>query len=144
MSLKVPFLAIRFYSPELLEQIARKGTLRDIAGVPEDVRRVYVTDWDIAPEWHVRMQAAFQKYTDNSVSKTVNLPAEATPDDIRRIYVMAHELKCKGITVYRYGSKKQQVLTLGGEAPGETAEPTAFVTVESEYAGGCPTGTCPF
>jgi len=134
----------RFYSPELLEQIARKGTLRDIAGVPEDVRRVYVTDWDIAPEWHVRIQAAFQKYTDNSVSKTVNLPAEATPDDIRRIYVMAHELKCKGITVYRYGSKKQQVLTLGGEAPGETAEPTPFVTVESEYAGGCPTGTCPF
>ena len=90
------------------------------------------------------MQAAFQKYTDNSVSKTVNLPAEASPEDIRRIYSMAHELKCKGITVYRYGSKKQQVLTLGGETAGESAEPTPFVTVESEYSGGCPTGTCPF
>ena len=91
------------------------------------------------------MQAAFQKYSDNSVSKTVNLPAEATPEDIRRIYTLAHELKCKGITVYRYGSKKQQALTLAGQMPEqEKAEPAPYLTADSEYSGGCPlTGSCP-
>jgi ribonucleoside-diphosphate reductase alpha chain len=133
-----------FFSADIMEKIARQGTLRGIEGVTEDVRRIFVTDWDIAPEWHVRMQAIFQKYTDNSVSKTINLPAEATPEDIRRIYILAHQLKCKGITVYRYGSKKQQVLTLAGQIPEAEAEAPPYVTVESEYAGGCPTGTCPF
>lgn len=135
----------RFHSRELMEAIARKGTLRGVEGVPEDVRRVLVTDWDIAPEWHVRMQAVFQKYSDNSVSKTVNLPADSTPEDIRRIYTLAHELKCKGITIYRYGSKKQQVLTLAGQMPEEEkAEPAPYLTAASEYAGGCPlTGSCP-
>lgn len=132
-----------FYSRELMEDIAQKGTLRRIQGIPEDVRRIFITDWDIEPEWHVRMQAVFQKYTDNSVSKTVNLPAEATPQDIRRVYTLAYELKCKGITVYRYGSKKQQVLTLAGYVPETAAEPIPYVTAESEYAGGCPYGTCP-
>lgn len=133
-----------FYSPELMEQIAQKGTLRGIKGAPEDIRQVFVTDWDITPEWHVRMQAVFQKHTDNSVSKTINLPAEATPEDIYKVYTLAHELKCKGITVYRYGSKRQQVLTLAGHIPETTVEPAPYVTVDSEYAGGCPTGTCPF
>ncbi len=133
----------RGLAPDLMRTIAQKGTLAGIDGIPEDIRRVFVTDWDIAPEWHVRMQAVFQKYTDNSVSKTINLPAAATPQDIRRIYTMAHQLKCKGITVYRYGSKQQQVLTLAG-SPGEGEEASPFVTVESEYAGGCATGTCPF
>jgi ribonucleoside-diphosphate reductase alpha chain len=126
-----------FYSKELMEKIARKGTLRGISEVPLDVARVLVTDWDIRPEWHVRMQAVFQKYSDNSVSKTVNLPAEATPDDIRRIYKMAYELKCKGITVYRYGSKKDQVLTVPDQIPRTTVERDTFVTVDSEFAGGC-------
>ena len=133
-----------FYSRELMEEVAKKGTLVGISGIPEDVRQVFVTDWDISPEWHVRMQAVFQKYTDNSVSKTVNLPAEATPEDIRRVYRLAYELKCKGITIYRYGSKKQQVLSLAGQVPEMTAEAAPYVTAESEYAGGCPTGTCPF
>ena len=133
-----------FFSQDLMEQIAWKGTLRDIPGIPEEMRRVFVTDWDIAPEWHVRIQAIFQKYTDNSVSKTINLPAEATPEDIVRIYKLAHELKCKGITIYRYGSKKQQVLTLAGQISEAELEPVPYVTAESEYAGGCPTGTCPF
>jgi ribonucleoside-diphosphate reductase alpha chain len=133
-----------FYSPELMEEVAQKGTLRGISGIPEDIRRIFVTDWDITPEWHVRMQAAFQKYVDNSVSKTVNLPAEATPEDIRRIYTLAYELKCKGITIYRYGSKKQQVLTLAGDIPEAAIEPVPYVTADSEYAGGCPYGTCPF
>jgi len=133
-----------FFSPELMEQVAQRGTLRGIDGIPEDVRRVFVTDWDIAPEWHVRMQAVFQKYTDNSVSKTINLPPQATPEDIRRIYTLAHELKCKGITIYRYGSKKQQVLTLAGDMSQAAIEPVPYVTADSEYAGGCPIGTCLF
>jgi ribonucleoside-diphosphate reductase alpha chain len=133
-----------FYSREFMEEVAKKGSIAGISAVPEDVRRVFVTDWDIEPEWHVRMQAVFQKYTDNSVSKTVNLAAEATPQDIGRIYRLAYELKCKGITIYRYGSKKQQVLTLAGDMPEATAEHAPYVSAESEYAGGCPTGTCPF
>lgn len=133
----------KFYSPELMERVAQAGTLRGIPGIPEDVRRVFVTDWDISAEWHVRMQAVFQKSVDNSVSKTVNLPAEATPEDIRRTFLLAHELGCKGITVYRYGSKKQQVLTLAGE-PADAAEPVPYVTADSEYAGGCPSRACPF
>lgn len=133
-----------FYSPELIEEVARRGTLREMTHLPEDVRRLFVTDWDITPEWHVRMQAVFQKYTDNSVSKTVNLPAEATPEDIWRIYTLAHELKCKGITIYRYGSKARQVLTLAGREPEAGAEAAPYLTAESEYAGGCPHGTCPF
>jgi len=126
-----------FYSKELMENIARKGSLRDISEIPEDVRRTFVTDWDIEPEWHVKMQAAFQKYIDNSVSKTVNLPKEARPQDIGRIYTLAYRLKCKGITVYRYGSKNRQVLTLAGDLH-ETEESGHYITAGSEYAGGCP------
>jgi ribonucleoside-diphosphate reductase alpha chain len=133
-----------FYSRDLMEEVARRGSPRGVEGIPEDVRRVFVTDWDIAPEWHVRMQAVFQKHTDNSVSKTVNLPSDATPADIRRIYTLAHELKCKGITAYRYGSKKQQVLTIAGEAADPTLEPSPYLVAESEFSGGCITGACPF
>jgi ribonucleoside-diphosphate reductase alpha chain len=132
-----------FFSQELIEHVAQRGTLQGIEGMSEDIRRLFATDWDIAPEWHVRMQAVFQKYSDNSVSKTVNLPTEATPKDIHRVYILAHELKCKGITVYRYGSRTQQVLTLAGHVPEVTVEPLRYVTVDSEYAGGCPYGTCP-
>lgn len=126
-----------FYSKDLMEKVAQKGTLQKIPEVPEDVKKVMVTDWDIEPEWHVRMQAVFQKYSDNSVSKTVNLPAEASPEGIRRIYTLAHELKCKGITIYRYGSKKDQVLTIPEKQPVTAADTGPFVTVDSEYAGGC-------
>jgi len=83
------------------------------------------------------MQAVFQKYADNSVSKTVNLPADATPDDVRRIYTLAHELRCKGITIYRYGSKKDQVLTLPSRIPEPETDRGPFITVDSEYSGGC-------
>ena len=129
---------------EILDQVARKGTLTDVAGIPEEMKKTFVTDWDISPEWHVRMQSVFQKYTDNSVSKTINLPQDASPDDIRRVYTLAHSLKCKGITVYRYGSKRQQVLTLPGDVAEREKEPASYLTVESEYSGGCPTGACPF
>ncbi|MEM3731790.1 MAG: vitamin B12-dependent ribonucleotide reductase [Candidatus Bathyarchaeia archaeon] len=129
-----------FYSAKLLEEIAKTGSLQKIDGVPEDVKRIFVTALDIAPEWHVRMQAAFQKYTDNAVSKTVNMPTNATVEDVRGVYELAWKLKCKGITVFRYGSKPEQVLYIGEVK----AKETKFVAAESEYAGGCPTKTCPF
>jgi ribonucleoside-diphosphate reductase alpha chain len=102
-----------FYSRELMALIADHGSLHDIDEVPEDVRRVFVTAHDIAPVWHVRMQAAFQKHTDNAVSKTVNFGNEATPDDVREVYDLANELGTKGVTIYRDGSKANQVLTTG-------------------------------
>ncbi|MCJ7424894.1 adenosylcobalamin-dependent ribonucleoside-diphosphate reductase [Candidatus Bathyarchaeota archaeon] len=129
-----------FYSAKLLEDIARTGSVQNINGVPGDVKRLFVTALDIKPEWHVRMQAVFQKYTDNAVSKTVNLPSDATVEDVRKIYELAWKLKCKGVTVFRYGSKPEQVLYIG-EVKTRTSR---FVTAESEYAGGCPTQTCPF
>ncbi len=129
-----------FFSAGLLEEIARTGSVQDIEGIPEDVKRVFVTALDISPEWHVRMQGAFQKYTDNAVSKTVNLPNEATVEDVEKVFWLAYRLKCKGITVYRYGSKPEQVLNIGEIK----TEKKRFVAAESEYAGGCPTKTCPF
>ncbi|MCW4034717.1 MAG: vitamin B12-dependent ribonucleotide reductase, partial [Candidatus Bathyarchaeota archaeon] len=95
-----------FYSKELMMQVAKTGSVQKLDEVPVDVRPVFVTSLDIAPSWHVRMQAAFQKFVDNAVSKTVNLPYDATVEDVRQVYLLAHKLRCKGITVYRYGSKK--------------------------------------
>jgi ribonucleoside-diphosphate reductase alpha chain len=128
------------YSAQLLEEIAATGSVQKIDGVPEEVKELFVTALDIKPEWHVRMQAAFQKYTDNAVSKTVNMPTEATIEDVRKVYNLAWKLKCKGVTVFRYGSKPEQVLYIGEIKTKETT----FVTAESDYAGGCPTKTCPF
>jgi ribonucleoside-diphosphate reductase alpha chain len=102
-----------FYSRELMQRIADHGTVADINEVPEDVRRIFVTAHDIAPVWHVRMQAAFQKHTDNAVSKTVNFGHDATPDDVREVYDLANELGTKGVTIYRDGSKENQVLSTG-------------------------------
>ena len=100
-----------FFSEELLRRITETGSLRDIPEVHEDTARVFVTTHEIAPEWHVRMQAAFQKHIDAAVSKTINFPARATLDDVKRAYLLAHELGCKGITVYRDGSRENQVLS---------------------------------
>jgi ribonucleoside-diphosphate reductase alpha chain len=100
-----------FYSRELMDLIARKGSIGDMEEIPEDVRKVFVTAHDVTPEWHVRMQAAFQKYTDNAVSKTVNLPRDSTVDDVLKVYDLAYELECKGVTIYRDGSKENQVLS---------------------------------
>ncbi len=104
-----------FYSPELMNRIAQTGSIQNIREIPEDVRRIFITAHDISAEWHVRMQAAFQKYTDNAVSKTVNLPREATEEDVRKVYDLAYSLECKGVTVYRDGSKENQVLSFSGE-----------------------------
>jgi ribonucleoside-diphosphate reductase alpha chain len=132
-----------FYSRDLMLKIAKTGSIQNLGEIPEEVRRVFVTALDIAPEWHVRMQAAFQKYVDNAVSKTVNLPPDATVDDVRKIYWMAYKLKCKGITIYRYGSRKEQVLYVGPLLTKEMAI-EKHVSADSEYSGGCPTGECPF
>jgi len=132
------------YKREILAEIARWGTLRRIRGIPRDVRRVFVTAFDVEPEQHLRIQAAFQEHCDNSVSKTINLPAEATIDDVRNIYLMAHRLKCKGITVYRYGSRAEQVLSFRGADGGPVILEEDLVAADSEFAGGCMTGTCTF
>ena len=129
-----------FYSGELLEEIARSGSVQKIEGVPDDVKRLFATALDIAPVWHIRMQAAFQKSTDNAVSKTVNLPNDAKDTAVKEIYDLAWKLKCKGVTVFRYGSKPEQVLYIGEI---KTKEGT-FVSAQSEYAGGCPTQNCSF
>ncbi|MDD4894684.1 MAG: vitamin B12-dependent ribonucleotide reductase, partial [Candidatus Omnitrophica bacterium] len=106
-----------FYSRDLMQRIAEKGSIHDFTEIPEDVRRVFVTSHDISPEWHVRMQAAFQKYTHNAVSKTINFPHEATIEEVRRSYVLAYELGCKGITIYRDRSREEQVLNIARNDP---------------------------
>jgi ribonucleoside-diphosphate reductase alpha chain len=104
----------KIYSQDLKTQLARKGSVQEIAGVPQDLKDLFVTALDIPPEQHVKIQAAFQKYTDNAVSKTVNLPQSATVSDVRKVYDLAYDLGCKGVTVFRYGSRSQ-VLYIGNE-----------------------------
>ncbi|MEM3429285.1 MAG: vitamin B12-dependent ribonucleotide reductase [Candidatus Bathyarchaeia archaeon] len=102
-----------FYSEELMKRISEEGTVQNIPQIPEDVKRIFVTAHDITPEWHIRIQAAFQKYTDNAVSKTVNFPSDATPEDVETVYMLAYQLGCKGVTIYRDSSREQQVLQIG-------------------------------
>ena len=101
-----------FYSRKLMEEIAEKGSIRDIEDVPEKYKKIFVTSHDIAPLWHIRMQAVFQKYTDNAVSKTVNFPHDATKDEVREVYMLAFKLGCKGVTIYRDKSREEQVLNI--------------------------------
>ncbi|NCC23753.1 MAG: hypothetical protein EOM25_00940, partial [Deltaproteobacteria bacterium] len=101
------------YSAKLMDEVTAKGTVQHVEYLPDEIRKVFVTAMDIAPEWHLKMQAAFQKFTDNAVSKTVNLPNSATQEDIWAIYWMAYENGCKGVTVYRDGCKSVQVLCTG-------------------------------
>ncbi|NVM27613.1 MAG: adenosylcobalamin-dependent ribonucleoside-diphosphate reductase [Candidatus Helarchaeota archaeon] len=102
-----------FYSAKLMEQIAKQGNISNISEIPKEIREIFVTALEVTPEAHVKVQAVFQKHVDNAVSKTVNLPRSATPKDIEIIFKLAYDLGCKGITVYRYGSKKHQVLSIG-------------------------------
>lgn len=121
-----------FWSPALAEQVARTGTLAGVTGVPEDVRQVFRTALEIAPEWHVRLQAAFQSSVENAVSKSINLPRQATLEDVRRAFLLAYELGCKGITVYRDGSRELQVLSV--PSPAAAAAAPAIAPLELEGA----------
>ena len=121
-----------FYSPELMKLIAHHGSVTDVAEVPEDVRRLFVTAHDITPEWHIKMQAAFQEHTDNAVSKTVNFGHDATPDDVAQVFMLAYKMDCKGVTIYRDGSKDDQVLSTGKTKEansGQTEQATALPDV---------------
>jgi len=135
-----------FYSERLMREIAKTGSVQKVRGVPGDIKRLFVTAHEIAPKWHVLMQAAFQKHVDNAVSKTVNLPYHATPMDVADVFWLAYKTGCKGITVYRDRSKPTQVL-YRGEVSKESSiynELTQrlsekYFAVDSEYVGGCPT-----
>ncbi|TET38342.1 MAG: adenosylcobalamin-dependent ribonucleoside-diphosphate reductase, partial [Dehalococcoidia bacterium] len=108
-----------FYNEELMKELAKRGSIKDMETIPEETRRLFVTAHDISPEWHVRMQAAFQKSTHNAVSKTINFPQSATREDIAEAYKRAYEAGCKGITIYRDRSRDRQVLSI---AEGERVE----------------------
>jgi len=113
-----------FYSDELMADVAKQGTIREVDGIPEWVKRLFVTAHDISPECHVRMQAAFQRSTHNAVSKTINFPHSATREDVAQAYTLAYDLGCKGITIYRDRSKDAQVLSIAAEEE-EAVEPRA-------------------
>ncbi|BBZ12761.1 adenosylcobalamin-dependent ribonucleoside-diphosphate reductase [Mycobacterium branderi] len=126
-----------FYRDELITEIAQRGGVRGYPHLPAEVRAAFPTAAEIAPEWHLRMQAAIQRHVDAAVSKTINLPADATVEDIRRIYLAAWKAKAKGITVYRYGSRQGQVLSFAAPEP-------AIPQADSDFAGGCVGRICEF
>jgi len=111
-----------FYSPALMEKIAQKGTVQGLPEVPPHIQQLFITAHDIPPEWHLRMQAAFQRYTENAVSKTVNFPRNATKEEVRQVFMLAYQEGCKGVTIYRDASRDQQVLSIE-RAPGPEKEP---------------------
>jgi ribonucleoside-diphosphate reductase alpha chain len=143
------------YSKELMEQVARTGNLKG-TDLPDEIKKIFVTAQEIDPEWHVLMQATFQRFCDSGVSKTINLPSTATQEDIAKAYRMAKDLHCKGITVYRDHSKSEQVLYAGSEEPvkeekipapleslpSEDTLPEEFIKLEATFDPACPDGKC--
>jgi len=128
-----------FYSKDLMVKVSQRGTVKGVKKVPKDIQNLFVTAMDLSVDEHVKMQAAFQAEVDNAVSKTVNLVADATIGDVKKAYMLAWKSKCKGITVYRYGSKNRQVLYLGKEARNGT-----HTLVLGDYSGGCLHRNCNF
>ena len=126
-----------FYRDELIAEIAQRGGVRGCPQLPAPVRAAFPTAAEIAPEWHLRMQAALQRHVDAAVSKTVNLPATATVDDVRAIYLAAWKAKVKGITVYRYGSREGQVLSYA-------APDAVLAQADNAFSGGCIGRSCEF
>lgn len=120
-----------FWSEELMAKVAEKGVIRDIPEIPEDVKRVFGTAHEIDIDWHIKTQTAFQKYTENAVSKTINLRHDTTVDDVKKAYLSAWEGSCKGITIFRDGSKSEQVLNLGlNKKEGKKEEATPQLILE--------------
>jgi len=103
------------YKQDIIKKVAGKASIQDVEEIPKEIRRIFVSAHDISPEWHLRIQAAFQRYTDNAVSKTINLPNSATIQDIEKIYMLAWKMKCKGITIYRDKSREEQVISFYSE-----------------------------
>ena len=138
--LKDKLTELGLYSDELMRQIIEHGSLAHVEGIPEAVKRVFVCAHDVSPIWHVKMQAAFQQFTDNAVSKTVNFPNSATQEEVAEVYRLAYELGCKGTTIYRDGSRDEQVLNIGVvKAKQETALPDH---VEKLLESGCDSTAC--
>ena len=140
----------QFFSDKLMKEIAKVGSVQKVKGIPEDVKKIFVTSLDISPYWHIKMQGAFQKYTDNAVSKTVNFPNTATTEEVEEVYILAYKLGCKGVTIYRDKSREAQVLNIGAEDRAKKKKGKAvrgkqtvkktkktYKTVDAEYAGGC-------
>ena len=129
------------YTEELMQAIVEQGTLAHVDGIPEDMKKVFVCAHDVSPIWHVKMQAAFQQYTDNAVSKTVNFPNAATREEVAEVYRLAYELGCKGTTIYRDGSRDEQVLNIGkvNDGKGDKALPDH---VEQVLEAGCDSTAC--
>lgn len=134
-----------FYSEGLMEEVNKKGGVREVKNVPESVKKVFVTSHEIATDWHLKMQSAWQKYTDAAVSKTINLPNSATAQDVKNSYLSAYEMGCKGVTVYRDGSRgDNQVLAVGQKDEGKMTMATTKDYTEDEaatYSG--KDGKCP-
>ena len=112
----------------VLEEVAKSGSCQQIEYLPDSIRKTFVSAFDITPEWHIRMQAAFQKYTENAVSKTINFPQTATMEDVEKAYLLAWKLGCKGITIYRSGSKDAQVLSVKAEKPVQQIQSKVRIT----------------
>ena len=129
------------YTEELMQAIVEQGTLAHVDGIPEDMKKVFVCAHDVSPIWHVKMQAAFQQYTDNAVSKTVNFPNAATREEVAEVYRLAYELGCKGTTIYRDGSRDEQVLNIGKVNDGK-ADKTLPDHVEQVLEAGCDSTAC--
>ncbi|MBQ9832912.1 MAG: vitamin B12-dependent ribonucleotide reductase [Clostridia bacterium] len=120
-----------FYSEALMRKIAKEGTLAHIDEVPEHIKKVFVTAHDISPKYHIRMQSAFQRFTDNAVSKTVNFKSEATREEVREVFMLAYRLGCKGVTIYRDGSRDSQVLYVGDKKKDDNETQMSRVPVET-------------
>jgi ribonucleoside-diphosphate reductase alpha chain len=118
-----------FYTPDLIKEVAAKGTLHEVPGIPSDVVHVFTVAHDVSPAWHTRIQAAFQEFTDNAVSKTVNFANTATVEDVASVYNLAYDLGCKGVTIYRDGSRDAQVLRTGKTEAAKQPEPVLAATV---------------
>lgn len=131
--LKEKLTAAGICTDELMKKIAEAGTLAHLKDIPEDIRRVFVCAHDVSPIWHVKMQAAFQEFTDNAVSKTVNFPNSATRDEVAEVYTLAYRLGCKGTTIYRDGSRNEQVLNIGKVNDGKKKQPSPEEVMADQY-----------